>query len=448
LKGEVKVKKTASGIMLILLFVSVLSLAFNIQPVKAGGTIYIRADGSIDPPTAPIHSTDNITYTFTGNIYDSIVVERDNIIIDGAGNTVQGSGSGKGIDLSGRSNVTIKNTQIMFQRTPLTSWDGIYLLNSYNNSISGNNITAGDLGLSLQGSSNNTISGNHITNNGYGIYLLASFNNMISGNSITNNGYGMNGCGIDLVYSSNNTIFGNSITNNGYGIYLYESSNNNSIYHNNFINNIEQVYSSESTNVWDDGYPSGGNYWKYYADFDLKSGSGQDQPGSDGIGDAPYIIDANNTDRFPLSAPISEFDAGTWNGIAYNVDIVSNSTLSDFYFSPDEGPFLKFNVTGDDGTSGFCRVTIPNVVVQDLWQGNYAVLLNGESWPFRNWTDATNTYIYINYTHSEHEIIIIPEFPSTIILPLVMILSTIAIVFAKKKRRKQRPDFQSLIFLI
>jgi len=52
--GERKLlMKTVSGIMLTLILVSMLTLAFNVQPVEASGTIYIRADGSIDPPTAP-----------------------------------------------------------------------------------------------------------------------------------------------------------------------------------------------------------------------------------------------------------------------------------------------------------------------------------------------------------------------------------------------------------
>ena len=54
--------------------------------------IYIRADGSIDPGTAPISSVDNITYTLKDNIFNqSTVVERDNIVVDGAGYTVQGA---------------------------------------------------------------------------------------------------------------------------------------------------------------------------------------------------------------------------------------------------------------------------------------------------------------------------------------------------------------------
>ena len=40
--------KTVSGTMLALLLVGMLALAFNIQSVKASGTTYIRADGSVD----------------------------------------------------------------------------------------------------------------------------------------------------------------------------------------------------------------------------------------------------------------------------------------------------------------------------------------------------------------------------------------------------------------
>ena len=47
-------KKTVSGIVLILLLTGMFALAFDIQLAKAIGTIYIKADGSVDPPTAPI----------------------------------------------------------------------------------------------------------------------------------------------------------------------------------------------------------------------------------------------------------------------------------------------------------------------------------------------------------------------------------------------------------
>jgi parallel beta-helix repeat protein len=220
-------RKPASIIMLSLLVVSALALAHSVQLVISYAwteTIYIRADGSISPPTAPISSVDNVTYTLTDNILENgidstsaIVIQRDNIIIDGAGYTLNGTqpaGGAIGIDLNGRSNVTIKNMKI-------TAFDhGIHLESSSGNSVNGNNITANTyVGIELYSSSdNNSIGGNSITaNNGEGIHFASSNNNIVNGNIITNNGEGI------YLYSSsdNNSISGNNITaNNGDGIHL------------------------------------------------------------------------------------------------------------------------------------------------------------------------------------------------------------------------------------
>ena len=242
----------------VLVLLSTAMIGRFIRSVEATGTIYIRADGSVDPPTANITSADNVTYSFTDNIYDEIVVERDNIVVDGASHTLLGTGNpeSKGIFLSGKSNVTITNMEIKAFA--------------------------------------------------YGIWLNMSSNNFIYGNNITNN-IG----GILLTYSSNNSIFANNITKQYYGIALPDSSNN-VIYLNNFVDNTEQVLSYNLTNVWDDGYPSGGNYWsdfeeRYPSVEDVWSGQHQNITGSDGIWDQPYIIDEKNSDKYPK---VSEFP--TW----------------------------------------------------------------------------------------------------------------------------------------
>jgi hypothetical protein len=80
------------------------------------------------------------------------------------------------------------------------------------------------------------------------------------------------------------------------------------IYNNHFVSNTKQVYDSHmddsstvlSVNYWDFGYPLGGNYWSDYTGVDAKSGANQTQPGSDGIGDTPYLIYENNKDNYPL----------------------------------------------------------------------------------------------------------------------------------------------------
>jgi parallel beta-helix repeat protein len=319
-------KRAVSGIVLALLTVSLFAFTLNIQSVKASNTIYIRADGSIDPPTANITSLDNITYTFTDNIYDSIVVERDNIVIDGNGYTNTGSGTGNGLDLSSRSNVTVKNAKI-------ESFDiGIYLFNSsmhacgieLNENTIANNT---QIGIYLEYSSNNTITRNNVTNNGDGMGFLSSFMNTVSKNNITNNNYGVFLCkssyntlssnniadnyeagfGFDLSFYNN--ITKNNIADNAYGVKFLSYSENNTFLHNSFIDNIQPVYLISPhvppiANFWNNSYPIG-NFWndyekRYPEAKDAYRGPYQNETGSDGIWDYPYIIDEYNIDNYPI----------------------------------------------------------------------------------------------------------------------------------------------------
>jgi len=366
-------RKPAPILLLFLLLVSTIVLAHNVQPVKSNyvwtQTIYIQADGSIQPPTAPISTVDNVTYTLTDNIAgnvtassSAITIQRNNITIDGAGHTVQGitASLSEGVNMTGRNNVTIKNMKIT------AFYWGIYLSFSTNNNIvSGNNITAisgsgielyapgnnnivsgnniaanSGTGIELYSSGNNIVSGNNITaNTWYGVYLGSyCSNNIVSGNNITANNY----FGIYIgSHSSNNSVSGNNIANNAEGIHLFSSSGN-TIYHNNFVNNTSQVYSSGSTDVWDNGYPSGGNYWSDYNGTDKKSGLSQTLPGYDGIGDVPYIITGDNSDGYPLMQPL------TGEGVL----LVQTPTGSNVTVSPTANVTVTFaNVTAAGFTS-------------------------------------------------------------------------------------------------
>jgi len=104
--------------------------------------------------------------------------------------------------------------------------------------------------------------------------------------------------------NNNNTIRDNVVERNNCGIqigsYNWPASNN-LIYHNYVIDNSVQAgIWGNTNNLWDNGYPSGGNYWSDLPYKDLKSGPNQDQPGSDGINDAPYLINSTSKDRYPL----------------------------------------------------------------------------------------------------------------------------------------------------
>ena len=382
--------------MLTLLFIGILSLTFDIQQVEASGTITIKADGSIEG-TTDIMTVDNVTYTLTANINDSIVVERNNITIDGAGYTLQGTGSEIGIYLLFRNNITIKNMEIK------NFWAGIQLSYSSNNMISGNNIT--------------NVPGSQYQ---HGIYLYESSNNIISGNYI----HGLYGFGIWGEGSSNNIISGNTIKDTFNGIWL-DGGSNNRIYHNNFINHSTDCDCPSSTTL-DAGYPLGGNYWDKYNGADLFSGQYQNETGSDGIGDTAYTIDANNTDNYPLMGMFSDFNATS----EYRVQTICNSSISDFHFN---GTAICFNVTGETDTTGFCRICVPRALMNETYQ----VFVNGTEvqcnlLPCSN---TTHSYLYFTYNHSTQEVIIIPEFPSFIILPLFMAATLLAVIIIRRKYR-------------
>ncbi len=137
------------------------------------------------------------------------------------------------------------------------------------------------------------------------VWLIESSSCTVIGNNISENIWG----GIALVNSSDCTIEGNTLKDNGgYGIFLSYSSDN-KFYHNNLMANPRQsLLYGENINSWDNCYPSGGNYWSNYKGVDVKSGAWQNQTGSDGVCDIPYVMDSNNVDNYPLMKP---WDAGS-----------------------------------------------------------------------------------------------------------------------------------------
>jgi parallel beta-helix repeat protein len=315
--------------MVTLILAGTLAAALNVQPVHAAGTIYIRADGSIDPPTANITTADNVTYTFTGNnVADSLVVERDNIVLDGAGYELHGTGvlEARGIDLTGRTNVTVQHTTIR------QFYWGISLSSSSHNTVSRNDVrdTYRDA-IQLDFSSNfNIVSANTIVNNEAGLAVLASSSNHLSDNNITANLL----WGIYLSFCTNISVVGNLLADNGCGIELaLAGSSDIVIFHNSFIWNHSPASSGGAlVYSWDDGYPSGGNYWNHIVDADIYKGSEQNETGSDGIWDHPYypLLDEVNTDRYPLTTPFGWCPAGDVDG-DQDVDIFDFVRMAGVY---------------------------------------------------------------------------------------------------------------------
>ncbi len=327
-----------------------------------GMTLYDVQNGTIDDNNAS--SNDNYgIYLHNSNSNNTIT--NNNALSNGGW-------VGCGIRLDNSYNNTITNNNASLS-IGIAAAFGIYLDNSNGNIIDNNTVDGSSYGgIYLYISNNNTISNNTATDNSNGIWVRQSNNNTISNNTATDNSNG-----IELSDSSNNTVTNNTISlNTNYGFYLSDSSNYNLIYHNNFIDNVNQAY-DDSTNFWNDTYPSGGNYWSDFDEaiegaYDDYNGANQDVAGADGIVDQglpagglnPYINilgGAGAQDNYPLiGGPVVE-----------NFDIPITGTGWQFVSFP-------ITATGD----------VTTVFDDEYWGGEAAV--DAIKWDMMYWYDPTD----------------------------------------------------------
>jgi parallel beta-helix repeat protein len=260
-----------------------------------------------------------------------------------------------GPDLETWNSHTIENNTILRNDTS-DEYTLYYLKNQKDVNIS---LDAGQ--VILANCSNVTMDSLSISHMENGIQLGYSVNNIISNSSITNSTKGIAiyynstenhiincdffncALGIEIGYFSViNKIKNNYFLNcsNGMGIYL--NSTDNKIYHNHFVNNTLNAFDTCNNN-WDNGYPSGGNYWDDYGGIDFTG---------DFIGDTPYsIAGGDNVDRYPLglftnTAPIANFTFDP--PVPTTVDVIQFTGLS-----TDDGNITRWQWDFGDGNTSF-----------------------------------------------------------------------------------------------
>jgi len=216
---------------------------------------------------------------------------------------------------------TVTNNTLLESTIGLTAADS--------NIVCGNIISKGKIsGLYVYNSKYNTLQGNNLTDNRQAVYISAcpyflfkqTSANLLEGNWIERNEIGVEISGT----SSGNRITRNHLVNNSVGISAAYSAN--LIYHNDFVDNENQARST-GANDWDR------NYWSDYKGTDSDN---------DGIGDQPYTINQENTDKHPLMHPF-----GTYKDLP-PLDLVERGILISIF--PEEtvlsaGEKISFNVT-------------------------------------------------------------------------------------------------------
>jgi len=351
----------------------------------------------------------------SGTYCESIVLNKPGLRLIGDGlhttiieseGTVVYLGS-NGTNISG---FTIRNGYCGVQMSP---W-------SYGHTVSHNNIVNNDYGISGHyDCSNVKISWNMITaNNISGLEMLFS-NSIVSCNLISNNGKGKfqeyssgiqiaKGVNSHAVYCVNNTVYGNTIEGNRIGILALHYSESNFFWHNNFIDNQNQLL-----------VPSG-DKWNNTARENCWSNYGGRDGDRDGLGDTPHM-EGFVIDECPLAGRFSSLDAseGFW------INVVSNSTIDSLQFFKSSSSIRMYVSSVDMNQShGFCVVCLPHSLMNV--SSIHVIIDNGGEpvlYPNYNIRDnGTHRWIYFAYSHSRRQIDVVPEFSSLPILQLLLLV--------------------------
>lgn len=301
---------------------------------------------------------------------------------------------------------------------------GVYAHTSQTGSVMNNMFYAAHVGVYLiNGSTGFTIKNNTFSSSIFlGVNLAESSQNWVVKNTFRDNN-----SSIEMkTNGNNNKIIGNTILRSQTAGLILGISANNEVHHNNFINNTRQVkFSFDPTiNAWNtSGNLSEGNYWSDYTGTD---------PDRNGIGNSPYNIATGNQDMRPLIGPFSEFTVTSQAG-PRRVYTISNSIISGFSYN-QVAKQINFQVSGATGSSGTCRVVFP----EDLILPPYKVFVNGQNLTSSSTsiTNFTHVAIYFSYVHTSQasNVIIVPEFPSMLILPFLVLLTLLIAVLKRKKK--------------
>ncbi len=201
--------------------------------------MFIRSDGSIDPPSAPIRRDGNL-YTLTGDVFAGIAIEKNDTTLDGNGYRLFGSYYGTGLLLQNVSNVVVQNMNVQYFE------HGIYLDNVNSSILQGNTLTACGIEVT-QNSTNNQLTKNKVggdisldftkdnmltSNNVSSISVSWSNNvtikdNIVSDNKLVDSTLTLGNYteGIYIENSSDSHISGNSVENKNVGIDIWQSTN-------------------------------------------------------------------------------------------------------------------------------------------------------------------------------------------------------------------------------
>ncbi len=252
------------------------------------------------------------------------------------------------------------------------------------NRIENNTLLNNEYGIYLKNTYNNSLKSNIIQSNLNGIYSFNSNNNTISRNLIYNN----SDSGICFDHSERNLIIFNSITKNYHGINFLMSEYENRIYLNDFIDNYaKNVIGTYYCHIWNSSLQFSytynntnftnnlGNYWDDYTGIDIDG---------NGIGDTSYNpkgsefnFSTPGLDNFPLMKPIQYYTIIP-SIIKLEIDATYSNSTNETVFLSIKNSTLSAEIRGQlNGTINFTDVEM--VIINSSY-------FTGKGFFFANWT--------------------------------------------------------------
>lgn len=312
--------KSFAPLILILLSTSVIAEIILIEPIHANPTsiqlpevptpMYIKQDGTIEGDEGAIQQSGNV-YTLVRDISKLIVIQKNNITLDGNGfkitkppnvnktDVASPTGWIPSVSISGSDNIVIKN--ITFDNC----YTAITIRKASNIVIIQNTIRNGANGIEISSCTNCSIICNEIVDH------AGSALRIVTSSSYLNIAYNVisrsrsHGGWIAMSYSK---MYRNNITDNsGKGLYLYGPNNHNHIFENNFINNSDGLFYQRTQSKCSNNTVYN-NYWDNYDNAivnigaDYKSGVDQsplDKPISIEYTPSEFMISTTNIPEFP-----------------------------------------------------------------------------------------------------------------------------------------------------
>lgn len=243
----------------ILLLISLLAVVFDVKIVGSASPTMIVPDDYLSIQEAINHARPGDTvYVQAGIYFERIVVDKNDLMLIGENReTTIIDGGGRGVVVYVEANNTVLKGFTMQNSDCNLTDSGIYLNNSFNTSISNNNVINNNLGIYLYASSNAILRNNSMTGNRYnfGVYSrnLQGYiheidaSNIVDGKPIT---YWINKANkqppasagyVAIVNSTNITVENLTLTKNWQGI-LFAYTTNSTIENVTATNNMDGVW--------------------------------------------------------------------------------------------------------------------------------------------------------------------------------------------------------------